>query len=48
MYQFNALVQAPGVPLETTFAGVSVQVTVGGTASDALLLFVSGGQLAPM
>jgi len=41
-----ALVQSQGIPLEAELAGVSIQVTVGGTTVSAFLLFASTGQLA--
>lgn len=39
------LTQAPGFPLPTQLAGTSVQVTVAGTTTDALLFFVAPNQL---
>jgi hypothetical protein len=38
--------QAQSFPLSTTLAGTSVQVTIGGTSRDALMIYSLSGQIA--
>jgi uncharacterized protein (TIGR03437 family) len=44
----TTLAQVQAYPLTTTLAGTSVTVTIGGTASQALMIYTSAGQLAAL